>query len=282
MKIANKAYAKINLTLEVLNKRSDGYHNIRSIEQAVSIFDLIVINTTKSKDIKILCSERSVPDDENNLCYKAAQMFFNSVGITNPGIAITIIKKIPTQAGLGGASADAACTLHMLNKMFRANLSIKDLCFIGAKVGADVPFCLVGGTMLVQGIGEKLSVCEKLQDCYVVIVKPDVNICTRKAYDLIDSTYCKDKNLTDKALAALKSKNFDDICSCLYNRFETILNTNETKLIKRSFLEFGASGSLMTGSGSAVYGLFKDKDTALNCANTFLKSYKKVFICKTI
>lgn len=283
MKIIKKAYAKINLTLEVLNKRPDGYHNIRSIMQSVSVFDIIAINTTKSRDIKILCSDRGTPEDKKNLCYKAADIFFKSTNLANPGIAITIIKKIPTKAGLGGASADAACTLHMLNEMFKTNLSNEDLCFMGAKVGADVPFCVVGGTMKAQGIGDELSVCEHIENCYVVIVKPEIDISTKHAYNIIDTQLNrKNNNYTNKAQEALNNKNLDELSTYLYNSFENALNINEVKTIKRNFLEFGAINSLMTGSGSAVYGLFKDKMDALNCSNEFCKSYKKVFICKTI
>lgn len=282
MKIIKKAYAKINLTLEVLDKRHDGYHNIRSIMQSVSIFDIVVINTTKGRDIKILCSDRGTPNDERNTCYKAAHAFFKHTNLTNPGIAITIIKKIPSQSGLGGASTDAACTLHILNQMFKTNLSNEDLCFIGSKVGADVPFCVVGGTMLAQGIGEKLTPCDHIPECYVVIVKPEIDIPTGRAYEILDSRFYKNYNFTNDALDALKNKDLNQLSSSLCNSFETAININEIKTIKRSLVELGALNSLMTGSGSAVYGIFNDKNAALNCANVFCRSYKKVFICKTL
>lgn len=282
MQIIKKAYAKINLTLEVLNKRPDGYHDIRSIMQSVSLFDTIAINTNKSKKIEILCNDRNTPEDDKNTCYKAANLFFKHTNIENPGVAITVIKKIPSQAGLGGASSDAACTLHILNELFKTNLTNEDLCFIGAKVGADVPFCVVGGTMKAQGIGEKLSLCEPIEKCYVVIVKPEIDISTKRAYKIMDSTFYKDNNFTSKAQEALAKKNLNELSAYLYNSFEKALDINEIKTIKRSLLEFGAINSLMTGSGSAVYGLFKEKTEAIDCCKAFSKSYKNVFLCETI
>ena len=188
MKVEVKAYAKINLLLDICAKRTDGYHDLFMIMQSVSIYDTVTVERIKGGMTVISCDNEAIPTGEQNIAYKAAQAFFEALRIRKPsrGIKISIVKRIPHAAGLAGGSADAAAVLSALNILYNKNISTDELCRIGAKIGADVPFCITGGTLLAQGIGEVLSKVKPLRQCSIVLIKPDFGVNTGAAFSQFD------------------------------------------------------------------------------------------------
>lgn len=278
MSITVKAPAKINLYLEVLKKCDNGYHEVEMIMQAVNLHDTISVSMTKTKDIEIFSNHRFSADIRKNTAYKAAIEFFKNINVVNPGIKIKIEKKIPICAGLAGGSSNAAAVLVALNQMFSANLSKSDLGLIGKKIGADVPFCIFGGTMLAKGIGTKLLPLTVMPGCYIVLCKPNIYVSTKVAYDKVDEINSISKNIMP-ILKAIKSKNLDVVSNNLYNRFESVLKINEVFNIKNTMIKHGAIGSSMSGSGPTVFGIFKEKSLAKSCSDFLKNYYKVVFLC---
>lgn len=255
------APAKINLTLDVTGRRADGYHTISSIMQSVSLSDTVYISKAEAV-ISVDCSDNSLPCGEGNIAYKAAREFFSYTEITS-GASVKIEKHIPLQAGLGGGSADAAAVIVGLNELFDTRLSLEQLCEIGAKIGADVPFCTVGGTKLCQGIGEIISYVPPLENCFIIIAKGKSGISTKKAYAKIDSleTQTADISLYDGSLASVKKIG--------RNIFEQVAENEDVPKLKKLMAECGAEYTAMSGSGSAVFGLFalsRQKNAAGQCA----------------
>lgn len=280
MKVKVKAPAKINLTLDVLGKRPDGYHNVSMVMQSVSLYDYITIETTNTKDIQIACDYEGVPCDETNIAYKACKRFFEYTKEENPGVIITIQKNIPTQAGLAGGSADGAGVLVGLNKLFDTYLKEDELCQIGAKIGADVPFCIVGGTKLASGIGTKLDKMVSMPKCEIVICKPEISISTAEAYRKIDSLKSSHPEYTAEMVKAIYARDIWMVTSTLFNDFDFALNLTPINEIKKTMLKNKALGALMTGSGSATYGIFLEKSKAEKCLKVLQGSYKQVFLCQ--
>lgn len=274
--------AKINLTLDIIGKRNDGYHFLRSIMQSVSIYDTVTVYIDdECDDFAIVCDTSGIPCDKTNLVYKAAKAFFDYFEADVPkGITIEINKKIPQLAGLAGGSADAAATIVALNKLYEKDLPTTELNKIAEKVGSDVPFCVCGGTMLAEGVGSILSPLPSLPECYIVIAKPDnVDISTSEAYakyDLFDVPYI---SLFDDIIASLAVSKLESICSFLFNALEVAANHSEINTLKQKMTELGAIGVLMTGSGSAVYGIFDKKRTAQKCADELSSNYSFTAVC---
>lgn len=255
------APAKINLTLDITGRRADGYHTISSIMQSVSLSDTVYISKAEAA-ISVDCSDSSIPCGERNIACKAAREFFSYAGITG-GASIKIEKQIPTEAGLGGGSTDAAAVIVGLNELFDTHLWLEQLCEIGAKVGADVPFCTVGGTKLCKGIGEIISYVPPLENCFIVIAKGKSGISTKEAYAKIDSleTQTADISLYDGSLASVKKIGG--------NIFEQVAENEDVPKLKKLMAEYGAEYTAMSGSGSAVFGLFglsQQKSAAHDCA----------------
>jgi 4-diphosphocytidyl-2-C-methyl-D-erythritol kinase len=263
------AYAKINLYLDVTGKRSDGYHCIKSVMQSISLYDTVTVSKNNSDSIRITCNDSSIPCDETNIAVKAAQKFFNETGCFF-GIDIDIVKRIPSQAGLGGGSSDGAAVLTALNQLSQADLSVQKLCKIGALVGADIPFCIMGGTALCEGIGEILTPLRPLPDCYIVIAKGTAGISTKEAYNKIDMLTNKD-NSDIPIQSIFNNADISKICSICYNIFEKVSDVSEITSIKEIMYRYGAQVSCMSGSGSAVFGIFTDNVRALKCTE-YLKS----------
>jgi 4-diphosphocytidyl-2-C-methyl-D-erythritol kinase len=274
------AYAKINLTLEITGKRADGYHLLRMVMQSVSLCDRLTL-TNSEPGIRIRCARVDVPSGKDNTVYKAAEAYFAFAGL-EPALCVEIEKNIPSQAGLGGGSADAAAVLLALNEMYHTGYSKETLCEIGLKAGADVPFCVLGGTALVEGIGEKLTALPDLPPCYIVICKPSVGVNTQKAFALVDSAPRSEHFYTDTMLDALRRADLVGIAAGLGNDFERVLNLADVNRIKGKMLSAGALGSCMTGSGSAVFGIFADQGKALACKELLGKEYKDVFLCEPV
>jgi 4-diphosphocytidyl-2-C-methyl-D-erythritol kinase len=273
------APAKINLTLFITGKLPNSYHSIETVMQQVSLFDIVSVEKDiYSSDIKIICSNPDIPTDKNNLCNKAAEIFFEYTGIKH-GLIITIDKQIPIQAGLAGGSSDAAACIKALNILFDTKLSISDMLKIGISVGSDVPFCINGKTCLASGTGTELTEINPIPHCYIVIVKPPFGSNTAEAYKKYDNIQLNRNINNNKMLDYIASHDLNGIASSLYNDFEEILNSPEIFEIKNIFIDNSALGSLMSGSGTCVYGIFRDLQSALNCQNILNKTYNLNYLC---
>lgn len=274
--MTEKAYAKINLTLDIVGKRLDGYHLLESVMQSVSLFDTVEVE--KSDNISVSCSEESIPLDRRNTCFKAAHEFFYYVKI-NGGAKINICKHIPQEAGLGGGSSDAAAVIRALNELYRTWLRLDELILIAQKVGADVPFCIVGGTAICRGVGESVVSLENLPKKYLLLVKPEEGISTPDAYRRFDIGGFESSRATKTFVEAVKRK--DDPFRFISNDLEKTVGKDWLRDIKRKMLDNGACAAQMSGSGSTVFGVFDDKTTAEKAAEQFRK-YPFVKVCKTI
>ncbi len=280
MPITVNAYAKINLTLDITGKRADGYHLLRMVMQSVSLCDRLTITNGQS-GIHIQCARADVPCGPDNTVYKAAAAYFAFTGL-EPSVSVEIEKNIPSQAGLGGGSADAAAALLALNEMHHTGYSKEILCEIGLKAGADVPFCVLGGTALAEGIGEKLTVLPALPPCFLVICRPPAGVDTKRAYALVDSVPDSAHSCTDAMLDAVRRADLGGIATSLGNDFERVLNLPDVNRIKEKIISAGALGSCMTGSGSAVFGIFAEEEKASACKELLEKEYTDVFLCEPV
>ncbi|MGN0537093.1 MAG: 4-(cytidine 5'-diphospho)-2-C-methyl-D-erythritol kinase [Acutalibacteraceae bacterium] len=272
------APAKLNLFLEILGKRNDNYHIINSIMQTVSLFDEVTVWNENNKKISVSCTDDTIPCDNSNTAYKAAEIFFADTGIENKGIGIKIKKRIPSQAGMAGGSSDAAAVLVALNEMFHTEKTIDELADMAEQVGADVPFCLYGGTMNASGIGTILSPLPDLPECYFLVVKPNINISTKAAYEKADDLGYNDCEDVENMAESICNGSLKSIGKHIYNKFETVIAIDEIENIKQFMLENGAMGAAMTGSGSAVFGLFENKDEADDCFKILEQEFEEIYI----
>ena len=260
-----KSYGKINLFLDVKGKLPSGYHDIVTVIQSIDIYDEITLKPVNGDKIIIECSDLSIPVDESNTCFKAAMVLKDTFGI-NSGIHIYIDKKIPAGAGMGGGSSNAAAVIKGLNALWKLNLSREELSAIGVRVGADVPFCLVGGTCLAEGIGDKVTDLNDFLWNDILLVKPEFSISTAFIYKNLKSDYY---NLYDSSLMLrhLSSHDHESTARSVSNTLEKVVEIfhPQIKDIKGLMIDNGAISSIMTGSGSTVFGLFKDS-TSLNKA----------------
>ena len=278
------AFAKLNLTLDVLDKRPDGYHDIKSIMQTVSIRDDVEIDVGTGKPWKLLCSEEGVPTDSRNLAWKAAEVFFEATGKDPDGLEIRIAKRIPMEAGLGGGSADAAAVLRALNRHYGAPLSILALAELGAQVGSDVPFCTLCGTAMVEGRGERLRKLPDMPDCFIVVCKPEFSSSTPELYRKLDETAIP-KRPDHKAMeSALLAGDIGKVAENLYNVFDPVVTAEhlEMNYIKSIFNSYGAVGFQMTGSGSACFCILPSFEFAAVVCNMLRENYPQVYICKPV
>jgi 4-diphosphocytidyl-2-C-methyl-D-erythritol kinase len=284
------AYGKINLYLDVLDKRSDGYHNIKSVMQSVSLCDEIsleIFDASEKNEIEIISSVETLKCDKTNLIYKAWEHFISATNIEKKRCAFTLKKQIPMSAGMAGGSTDAACALRLLNEAFDFPLSLEELLKLSSKIGADVSFCLIGGTCICEGIGEKITPINNLSDIYLVCAIDSSSVSTPVAFKMLDEKYgenCTDSSNINKMITAINDKSIDLVCSSLYNKFENvIMSTNESiQKIKAILLENGACGSLMSGSGPSVFGIFSDKNSQQNAYFALKSCGINAFLCKTI
>lgn len=261
-KLKLQAYAKINLTLDITGVRPDGYHEVEMIMQTVSANDTVFISRA-DKGINMTCNRSWLPTDDRNLAVKAAKVFCEYTGIA-PAFSIHINKYIPVAAGLAGGSADAAAVMVGLNRLTDAGLNLSELCEIGGKIGADVPFCISGGTALAEGIGEKLTALPPIPNCVIVLAKPKISVSTPAAYKQFDECETIRRPDTKGCINAVKSGSIADIASCMHNVFEDALKIDEVEELKRIMLENGAVISQMTGSGPTVFGIFENRRKAEN------------------
>ena len=279
------APAKINLYLDVTAKRSDGYHDILSIMQSVSLCDEIFIERTNGGYVELYCDDKDIPAGSENIAYRAAMVFLKVLGISE-GLKISLHKSIPMAAGLAGGSSDAAAVLRGLNRMFSNPFSVDGLCKIAVSLGADVPFCVRGGCMKAEGIGERLGELPSLANCNIVISCPALRASTPAAYATLDNLYNNFQNyngnelLYYRAEAALCSGNIDGVCSNMYNIFEKAHeNRNDITELKQIMLDSGACGAMMSGSGPSVFGIFKDIQLATDAVMRLKRCGYEAYNC---
>ena len=279
MKITLKAYAKINLMLDILSRLENGYHDLYMIMQSVSLHDVVTVEKTDSKDIKITCDVPSIPTDEKNIAYKAAKAFFDYTAIENTGVAIDIQKNIPHAAGLAGGSTDGGAVIVALGEIFGVKLKEKDIIAIGSKVGADVPFCALGGTMLAQYTGTVLSHLPDLDLPYIVIVKPSQDVSTAEAYGAFDTAERVRHLDKNGMLQAVIASDKDKVYEKVGNVFEQFIDVTERVIIKDIMRKNGAKCALMSGSGPSIFGVFEDKASAEKCLCELKKDYPQSCLC---
>ncbi len=273
-----KSFAKINIGLDVVSRREDGYHNIKTIMQKVSLSDILSVERTD--EIKITSSASFLPTDERNLVYKAI-LAFREYTAVNAGLYVHIQKRIPTQAGLGGGSSNAATTLLALNEIYDTNLSAEELCSIGVKLGADVPFFLMPSPSLCEGIGEIISPVEvNIPAYYVLIVKPRFSVSTKEAYEMIDNVGISLRPDFDLILSGLTQGDQKKLREGAINVFEDYAGVKFPQIgeIKKELTDMGALCSFMSGSGSSVVGIFSKRPSAMELSeelrqNAFVEQF---------
>lgn len=282
-----RARAKINLTLDVTGRREDGYHTVEMVMQSIALHDTVRVTTIhgekKPRGIVLSCSLPFLPTDERNLAYRAAELFYKETGALLETCEIHIEKRIPVAAGLAGGSTDAAAVLRALNALHTAGLTDDELCEMGLKLGADVPFCLRGGTMLAQGIGEELSLLPDMPRCWVVLCKPPFAVPTKEVYQEIDSVDILEHPDNKGMMAALNQEDYEGVCAYLSNVMETVTAAKRRQIgeIKSFLAENGADGTLMSGSGPTVYGLFSDESRAKTAAKMLRRRFADTFLTET-
>lgn len=282
--IREPAWAKINLTLDVLSKRPDGYHDLESIMQAVSLKDDITIIPGTKEPWSIQCDRGDIPCDRRNLAWKAAKLFCESTGWDPDGLQILISKQIPSEAGLGGGSADAAAVLRALNRCVPQPLSIMELAQLGSMVGSDVPFCVICGTAFCEGRGEILKPFSKSSVFHYVLCKPALSFSTPKLFAKLDEVNIIHRPNHGAMLQALESDDPETVGEQLCNVFEAAVQDEfpEIAHIKNCLLRYGACGAQMTGSGSVVYGIFPSQTQARRAWEQLRAEYPNSYLCQSV
>ena len=261
--ISVKALAKINLGLDVIRRREDGYHEVSMVMQTIHLYDRLDIVKNTSGNITMETNLSFLPTNENNLVYKAAKLLSDEFGIKD-GIHVNLQKRIPVAAGMAGGSTDAAAVLYGVNKIFDLGLSMQDLMDRGVKIGADVPYCIMRGTALAEGIGEKLSPLSPMVKCPVLIAKPGINVSTKFVYENLKLDANTVHPNIQQLIADIKEKDLTKIAHDMGNILESVTIPAYPVIadIKEHMMEHGAVGSMMSGSGPTVFGLFDDENTA--------------------
>lgn len=278
------AYAKINLTLDVLGKREDGYHDLKTVMQTISLRDDIEIDVGTGKPWKLLCDKEGIPTDERNLAWKAVKLYCDTMQKDPDGLEIRITKRIPSQAGLGGGSADAAAVLRALNRHFGSPLSILALAELGGQIGSDIPFCVVGGTVMCEGRGERLRKLPDMPDCVIVVCKPAFPISTPELYRVIDEKEIAHRPDHAAMESALLAGDLLKVSQNVCNVFDPVVTEDHLELnyIKSIFASYGAIGYQMSGSGSAVYGIVSEFELAAVICNMLKDNYPEIYISKPV
>lgn len=286
-KLTLNAYAKINLHLDVVSKADNGYHEVRTVMQSVSLCDTVSVGFCNQDEIRLLCSLRGLPCDERNLAYRAARLFFDKLGYMR-GIDISIEKRIPMAAGLAGGSADAAAVLYALNELFERPLTTNELCSLGARLGADVPFCIVGGTKYADGFGERLHSFPCMPSCYIVVACAGDGVSTPWAYAALDKAHgdfapgkYQPRSLDDLR-DAVEAQSVIRLAKSLFNVFEDVISAERpmVKEIKSVLSDNGALRAMMSGSGPSVFGVFDEKSLAQKAKEVLCARNIPAFVCE--
>ena len=280
-----QARAKLNLTLDVLGRRPDGYHDMRMIMQSIGLTDRLTLEENGSGELRVRTNLHFLPNNEKNLAAQAALRWWEARGRSPGGLDITIEKHIPVCAGMAGGSSDAAAVLRALNAMEGEPLSRLELARVGEKVGSDVPYCVVGGTALAEGRGEVLTPLPSLPRCWVALCKPEFSISTPSLFAKIDSVRLRCRPDTQGAVAALEAGDLAGVARRLYNVFEDALpghRRNRVNDVKNLLIQCGALGASMSGTGPTVFGLFEDEDCAQEACRRLLNLGGEVFLTQTV
>lgn len=262
-KIVINAMAKINLGLDVLRRRENGYHDVKMIMQTVNIYDTLEFVKREDAQILIRADAMELPTDENNLIYKAVNLLFEKYHVTK-GVEISLTKRIPIAAGMAGGSTDAAAALAGINQLFELGLEKEELKEIGVKIGADVPYCIEGGTALSEGIGEILTPLPDAPDCFVVVAKPEISVSTKYVYENLHANELKHHPDIDGMAEAIRKGDLEGVCERMENVLETVTEKKYPVIsqIKQLLKDAGAKNSLMSGSGPTVFGIFEEEGAA--------------------
>lgn len=262
-RISINAMAKINLGLDVLRRRENGYHDVKMVMQTVNIYDTLDFVKKEEPGIVVKVDAMELPTDENNLIYKAAKLLYERCQMEE-GVEITLTKRIPIAAGMAGGSTDAAAALVGINRLFNLGLTMDELKEIGVKIGADVPYCIEGGTALCEGIGEILTKLPDAPDCFVVVAKPEISVSTKYVYENLHANELKYHPDIDGMVEAIREGNLDGVCSRMENVLETVTENKYPIIsqIKKLLKDAGAENSLMSGSGPTVFAIFKEEEMA--------------------
>ncbi|MCH5274661.1 MAG: 4-(cytidine 5'-diphospho)-2-C-methyl-D-erythritol kinase [Lachnospiraceae bacterium] len=286
-----KAYAKINLGLDVLRRRPDGYHEVRMIMQTVGIYDTLILKKIE-QGIALTVSmspdetnppggEGEVPDNEENLCYRAAKLIKETYDIKE-GVSISLMKRIPVAAGMAGGSTDAAAVLKGMNSLFGLGLSEETLQELGVKLGADIPYCIKGGTVLAEGIGEKLTGLFDAPDCFLLVAKPDISVSTKYVYENLKPDTLESRPDIDGMMAAIQAGSLDGILGCMENVLQSVTEAKYPVIssLKQQMEAQGAAKAMMSGSGPTVFGIFKEEEKARTAYETMYRGNlaKQVFL----
>lgn len=280
-----KAYAKVNIALDVVGKKEDGYHLLRMIMQTVDLYDLVEINKNSIKNIRLTSNKHYIPTDERNLAYKAAQLFREKYNI-NEGIDIHITKNIPVAAGMAGGSTDAATVLYLMNKLFDVKAKTSELEDLALNIGADVPYCINGGTVLCEGIGEKLTPLKRFKNKVLIIIKPNFGVSTKDVYRDLDIKRIHKHVDIESLIKAMQREDVNYVAKNMKNVLEnvTLRKHNILRRIKDDLINEGALGSMMSGSGPTIFGFFEDALVAQRAYDKLKEQYgySDIFITRTI
>lgn len=281
--VTERAWAKLNLTLDILRRRPDGYHDLKMVMQSVTLHDTVRVRVETGDRFAVRSSLSGLPEGEENLAGKAARAFFAAVG-RSAGVDIYIEKRIPVCAGMAGGSSDAAAVLRALRTLFCPDMSEEELERIGGTVGSDVPYCVRGGTVLAEGRGERLTTLPALPECFAVICKPDFGISTPELFARVRVNELIGRPETEQLVNCLRRSNLSGVAACVKNVFEQVLTEEQGKTIfsiQRTLLQNGALCAAMTGSGPTVFGLFRKGETAQTAYDALKNEYLQTFLEKT-
>lgn len=278
------AYAKLNLTLDILGKRDDGYHEMNMVMQSIDLSDTISVTEQDSPDLTLTCNVPYLPCNASNIAAKAVRRFCAWQGMTTPGLAIHIDKTIPICAGMAGGSSDGAAVLRVLRKLYAPDMPGSELEAIGTLVGSDVPYCVRGTTALAQGRGEILTDLPPLPNCYFVVCKPNFPISTPELFAQVRVKKLRCHPDTKGMIHALEARDLEAVAHRVYNVFEDVLPRKYERVfeIKRKLLDLGAMTASMTGSGPTVFGIFSDENRAQNAAQVLKREFDDTYCCKNI
>lgn len=279
------APAKLNLSLDILRRREDGYHDLKMVMHSVDLIDELTLERTGGKGIRVRTDLSFLPNDERNLAAMAARRFAEATGTDVEGLLITIRKRIPVCAGMAGGSSDAAAVLRALNRELATPMTPEQLAHLGERVGSDVPYCVVGGTALAEGRGERLTPLPPLPDCWFVLCKPNFSIATPELFARVNCARLRCRPDTDGILRALESRDLEGVARRMYNVFEDVLpdrRSGEIAAIKSALIGHGALGAVMSGSGPTVFGLFRDETAAKRAWSDLKQDYVQTFLAKSV
>ena len=280
-----KAFAKLNLSLDVLGKRPDGYHDMKMVMQSITLSDDVTVTDNDAQGIRVSSNMGFLPTNEKNLAVAAALRFYESLGKEPRSIDLTLEKSIPVCAGMAGGSSDAAAVLRALNEMEGKPYSLMELAKVGEKVGSDVPYCVIGTTALAEGRGEVLTTLPALPKCWVVVCKPDFPVSTPELFGKIDRCKVRCRPDTDGIICALEAGDLEGVARRMYNVFEDVLPERQRARvldIKNTLIQCGALGANMSGTGPTAFGLFRDEESARIAYGQLAEQYRETYLAQTV